>query len=284
MVQSLPRILYICLQKNIHSIAHSLIIMKDLFYTDQGQGLPVVLLHGFCETHEIWHAFEDKLSYQFRVLNVDLPGFGKSELPQENFTLETIAEKIQDLLKSLEIEECVMIGHSLGGYVTLAFAEAYPQMLQGFGLFNSTAFADTEEKKKVRNRTIEFVEKHGVENFIQSFVPDLFYRKRREALSEQIEEAIRICKQTPLKSLTAYTLAMRDRKERIHVLKNFNRPILFVAGDEDGAVPLEKTKEQCFLPKNHDVHILAQTGHMGMFEREEDSLRIVENFLKEKVY
>lgn len=256
--------------------------MTTIHYTDQGEGLPVVLLHGFCETNEIWHAFEDRLSYHIRVLSPDLPGFGKSPLPSGDFTLSDIARQLREWLQSLGIEECVMIGHSLGGYLTLAFAEAYPAMLKAIGLFHSSAFADTEEKKKVRNRTLEFVEKHGVETFLESFVGDMFYRKRRKELEVQVKEAKRICQQTSKESLIAYTKSMRDRKDRKEVLENFPKPVLFIAGDHDPFVPKEVSEAQCFLPKDSSVHILAHTGHMGMFEREDETLEIVENFLKEK--
>ncbi|MTI29275.1 alpha/beta fold hydrolase, partial [Xanthovirga aplysinae] len=238
-------------------------IMDSLNYSESGKGFPVVFLHGFCETHEVWKAFEEQLAYHFHVLCPDLPGFGKSKPLKEGFGLEEVAESIHLWLKDLEIEECILIGHSLGGYVSLAFAEKYSDMLRGFGLFHSSAFADDEEKKQVRNKTIQFVQKHAVDKFIEPFVPELFYRKRRKFLQEEIEKVIQIGITTPKESLIAYSKAMRDRKERIHVLEEFSRPVLFIAGDEDKAVPLEKTKAQAFLPKQHEVHILAQTGHMG---------------------
>jgi pimeloyl-ACP methyl ester carboxylesterase len=257
---------------------------SPLSYFDSGTGPAIVLLHGFCESKDLWKDFEEHLLLQYRVIVPDLPGHGDTQIPAGDITsVEYMADKVYELLQELNIRECVMIGHSLGGYVTLAFAERYPQMLKAFGLFHSTAFADPEEKKKARNRTIEFIEKHGMNAFADSFVSPLFYVKNREKLKTEIQSMQQICKNTDQNGVKATIAAMRDRKERIEVLSNAKVPVLFIIGKEDTAVALEKSMEQCHLPEKHEVKILDATGHMGMFERKEEAIKAVESFL-EKVY
>jgi pimeloyl-ACP methyl ester carboxylesterase len=254
-----------------------------LFYSESGTSIldmPLVLLHGFCENHQVWNRFEQALAAHCRVLCPDLPGFGKSPLPAGgDFKLPDVAELLHDWLKELGISRCILLGHSLGGYVSLAFLEKYPHMVEGIGLMNSTAYADSEEKKNTRDNVLVFVEKHGVEKFIDSFVPQLFYSENRGKLQIEIEELLTIARNTSQESLIAYTRAMQQREDRLEVLKHFRKPILYIVGEEDRSVPLEDSKKQIKTLSNYEVHILKKTGHMGMYEKPEESLEIIRNFV-----
>lgn len=249
-------------------------------FNDTGSGFPVVLIHGFCETHKIWDGFVPELAKKYRVLTPDLPGFGRSPLPNGGFSIDDIAEMVCKWLRDLGITETVVIGHSLGGYIALAMAKGHPEMLKGFGLFHSTAFADDEEKKSSRNKTIDFVKDKGVEVFATSFVPQLFFHKNRKILKNDVDRVVQIAATTPLETLIAYTKAMRDRPDRTDVLKNFNQPILFIAGEQDTSVPIEKTDEQILLPHKAIVHIYDHVAHMGMFEVKNESLQAVKQYLE----
>lgn len=254
-------------------------IPQALSYNDTGSGYPVVLIHGFCESKEIWKDFQETLSERYRVIVPDLPGHGASPLKKKDITIEYMAEKINDLLVHLEITDCVMIGHSLGGYVSLAFAEKYGSKLKGLGMFHSTAYPDSPEKRKSRNKTIEFIEKHGTEAFAGSFVAPLFYAPNRDSMKTTIDWLINTVSSTPKESIIATIKAMRERKGRINVLKEIKAPVLFIIGEEDTAVPLEASLEQASVPAKSVKQILSETGHMGMFEKREETLKIVEDFL-----
>lgn len=250
-----------------------------LHYTESGSGKTLVLVHGFCESNLIWKKFQSQLSEKYRVICPDLPGFGKSALKVKDISIAYYAEMLKELLVFLNVEQCCMIGHSMGGYVTLAFAEKYSAVLNSFGLFQSTAFADTAEKKENRNKTIQFIEKHGVEMFAQSFVAPLFYAGNRTRLKEEIEIMTSIAAFSSREGVIEATKAMRDRPDRTDVLKNTSLPVLFIIGKEDTSVPLEKSLEQCHLPGDSTACFLKSTGHMGMFERPDDTIRIIEKFM-----
>jgi pimeloyl-ACP methyl ester carboxylesterase len=253
-----------------------------LFYSESGTShldAPLVLLHGFCENHQVWNRLEQTLSAHCRVLCPDLPGFGKSPLPAGDFQLSDIAERLHDWLQELGIARCILVGHSLGGYLSLAFLEKYPEMVEGIGLMNSTAYADSEERKHTRDNVIAFVEKHGVKKFIDSFVPQLFYSKRRDALKVEIEKLLSIARSTPQDSLIAYTRAMQQRKDRLEVLKHFRKPIFYIVGEEDSSIPLADSQKQIKTLSNYEVHILKESGHMAMYEQPEESLHIIRNFV-----
>ncbi len=249
-----------------------------LEYNDSGHGFPLVLLHGFCEDRTLWKYCEKELARHYRVITPDLPGFGESRLEETTVSMEYFSEQLKSLLDNLKINKCVMIGHSLGGYIMLAFAEKYENYLTGIGMFHSTAFADSEEKKENRNKTIAFIEKHGVPMFAESFVAPLFSLRNRDLFKTEIKELIQTAAATSEVGVIETTKAMRDRKDRIEVLKNANVPVLFVVGKLDGAVPLEKSLEQCYLPKHSIVHFLEGTGHMGMIERKQETITILQHF------
>jgi pimeloyl-ACP methyl ester carboxylesterase len=238
----------------------------------------LVFLHGFCESKALWTSLISKLPEKFNCVALDLPGFGENLEPVADYSMEAMAEAVHEELKKRNIKKCILVGHSLGGYVSLAFAEKYPKMLQGLCLFHSSALADTEEKKEARLKTIDFVKKHGVDTFMQSFVAPLFAPENREKCKKDIEKLIKIGQATPEESITGGLQAMRSRKERLHVLKEAAFPFLFIAGKEDGAVPLEATLQQCHLPNNSTTVFLSGTGHMGMFERPYETRKSLEKF------
>lgn len=251
-----------------------------LNYTREGQGKTIVFLHGFCESIQIWDFFKPYFIGGYEVVCLDLPGHGKSEGLGYETTIEKIAFQVNETLDSLQIAKPIIIGHSLGGYVGLAYAEMYPEKLAGLCLFHSSAFADAPEKKENRNKTIDYVEKHGVEAFSNPFVPNLFFHKRREILKEKIEYATQIARKMTVENIANATRAMRDRKETLEVLKESKVPIAFIVGKEDSAVTLNKSLEQCQLPSISHTLFLGETGHMGMFERPEECKSFLSGFLK----
>lgn len=247
----------------------------DIFYTDQGKGFPVVLIHGFCETHEVWTRFAQQLANDFRVISVDLPGFGKSKSLPEGFSIADAALKVNALLKQLGVEKCVSVGHSLGGYVTLAMVNQHATLFSGFGLFHSTAYADSEERKGSRNKVIEFVSKNGVPAFIETFIPPLFYNKT----NPEIPFAVKMALKTSQPALIGYAKAMRDRPDLTSVIEKFKGPIMFIAGEKDTVIPADTLQKQAKLAAKPYLHIVQDAAHMGMFEKEAETLNFTREFL-----
>jgi pimeloyl-ACP methyl ester carboxylesterase len=249
-----------------------------LSFIEKGNGPVVVLLHGFCESTRIWDYFIDQLSSQFRVIAIDLPGFGNNPALEGDITMEELADKVFKQIYALTSEPFVLIAHSLGGYVALALAEQQPQTLRGLGLFHSTAYPDSDEKKEARTKSVDFLERLGIEAFIEGFVHPLFHFRNRRFLEKEMELVAEVGKATPTATAIAVTKAMRDRPDRTQVLKDARCPVLFIAGREDKAVDFETSKEQLLLPRQATVHVLAEVAHMGMFERREETLAMCRNF------
>lgn len=253
--------------------------MSSIFYNDTGEGLPVILLHGFCENSDIWSGLQNQLSKKFRVITLDLPGFGASPLPDYPFSLVDIAAEIKRFLDSIHLNEYVLIGHSLGGYIALALSRKYSQHVLGLGLFHSSAFEDDDEKKVNRTKLMEFIKKNGIKTFIRSFIPSLFYKENVGKLNDVIRNLKRSAERTRADSVVQYARAMRDRKGSEDLLKEFSKPVMFIVGEEDESVTLEKSMAQAMMPKNSHLLRLPDTGHMGMFERPHETTRFIMGFL-----
>ncbi|MEP0710757.1 MAG: alpha/beta hydrolase, partial [Algoriphagus sp.] len=217
--------------------------MSSFHFFEKGKGQPIVLLHGFCEIGDMWRNFAEELSTEFRVICPDLPGCGDSPIHSDTIQLEEVAVLLEEWMEENTIQNPIVIGHSLGGYVTLALLELMGKKLKAVGLFHSTAFGDDDEKKGMRDRTVIFLKKHGVDTFVTSFVPPLFPEERREELAKEINQAIEQAKKSSLKGLIAFTKAMRNRKQRFEDLANFSGSKLFIAGTLDGAVKIDASRK-----------------------------------------
>ncbi len=236
----------------------------NVFFREQGQGTPIILIHGFCETHEIWNGFDTKLSIYGRVISIDIPGFGNSPLVSVPFTIDAIAEILLTWLKERDFKDIILVGHSLGGYIALAMAVLDPHYCKKLVLFHSSIYADTDEKKANRYKVIEFVNKNGVEPFLQTFVPSLFYNKNHP----EIERVRSICSKTPSLTLIEYTRAMRDRRSREDFFKTYTGQSVILAGEKDEIIPIEVSRKMASTGLKSIFLSLPDTGHLGMIEAE----------------
>src|ERR1043165_584251 len=139
-------------------------------FVDKGNGPPLIFLHGFCETLEIWNDFTPALSEKFRTVAIDLPGFGASPSLGPGFTIDQVGDAVHAWLKKTQLSDFIVIGHSLGGYVALSLAERHGVNVKGICLFHSTVFPDSDEKKENRNKVAKFVREHGVLPYVDTFV------------------------------------------------------------------------------------------------------------------
>jgi pimeloyl-ACP methyl ester carboxylesterase len=244
---------------------------RNIHFKVLGKGKCLVLLHGFLESLNIWDTFANKLSVGFKIVAIDLPGHGKTEEFGEVHSMELMADTVKAVLEHLHIQECVMIGHSMGGYVTMEFASKYPEYLRGIGLFHSSAFADSPEAKQNRERTIEIIKKDR-QRFISNFIPDLFAPVNRTIFTSEIsqlkEEALKISKS----SIVASLAGMKERNDHQRTLSIIDVPVLFIMGKEDQRIPIDRVIDMLALPKHSDVLILGNVGHMGYIEAKEETL------------
>ena len=257
---------------------------SKIVYRIIGTGKPLVFIHGFGEDGDVWQNQIDFLKDQFQLIVPDLPGSAQSEMI-EDMSMEGIADVIKAIIDKENEKEVIMMGHSMGGYITLAFAEKYPSFLSSFGLVHSTAFADSKEKKNAREKAIEFITNNGAYEFLKTSIPDLF-RKDQDGSKPSgpyIDELIEKGKNFTPEALIAYYRAMINRPDRTAVLKAFPKPILFIIGQFDKAIPFQQSLQQCYLPSQPHVHILRFSAHMGMIEESDKVNNALLKFLQEVI-
>ncbi|WML39884.1 alpha/beta hydrolase [Neobacillus sp. OS1-2] len=244
-------------------------------YVDQGEGNPIVLLHGFCGSSRYWEKVIPELSKSYRVIALDLPGHGESSMGKDGYSIEDYADNIKGLLDQLHIQKVTMFGHSLGGYITLAFAEKYSGHLNGFSLVHSTAFPDSDEAKKGRMANVEKVNIEGIKVLIDGLVPKLFSPENVE--QDYVNTAIEIGYSTSPRGAISALTAMKNRMDRNHVLKTTSLPVLLLAGEQDQIIPAEKTFS--VSGDNIQQKIVKNAGHMSMYENHQDLILEIQEYL-----
>lgn len=254
----------------------------NLAYQSTGSGKAVVLLHGFGADSRIWEQQAQLLAAQgYRLLLPDLPGSGASPLPQNtSITIEWLAAKVHALLEHEQITKCILLGHSMGGYITLAFAEKWPERLQGFGLIHSTAFADSDEKKEARRKSSTFIRENGSNAFLEATLPNLFGTRFQQQHPEAIRQLLEWGTQFTAEALIAYYEAMLQRPDRSEVLRNTKLPVLFFIGAADKAVPPDDAVLQSSYPAIAVVEKISGIAHMGMWEATDELNTLLLQFLQ----
>jgi pimeloyl-ACP methyl ester carboxylesterase len=248
---------------------------NSIAYRDEGKGDTLVLVHGFCEDSRMWDDFAERLK-GYRLVRVDLPGFGQSDV-EVPCSIAQMAECVHALANELEIERFVLVGHSMGGYVSLAFAERWPHLLLGLGLFHSHPYADGEEQKLNRQKGIDFIRNHGHILYVKQLIPRLFPSSFNGEFA--INQLIHQAAQGPAAGISNALMAMMQRPDRSLVLAEAACPVLCIIGELDSAVPLDASLAMCHLPRIVQIELLPKVGHMGMFERPSDTAKMLMKFM-----
>ena len=246
-------------------------------YSDTGKGNAVVLLHGFLENQTMWQDLVLELSKKHRVITLDLLGHGETECLGYIHSMEDNADVVQAVLSKLRIRKAVFVGHSMGGYVALAFAELYPEKIRGLVLLNSTSKADSEERKANRNRAIKAVKKDYT-TFIRLSITNLFSPDNRELLVDEIEKVKNEALKTPLQGVVASLEGMKIRKDREVLLHLTPYPKMLILGKKDPVLIYETTLEQI---ENTTVKLVTfPDGHMSHIENREELKDVLLGFFK----
>lgn len=252
---------------------------KDLHYRKAGQGQAVMLLHGFPENGTLWNEVVPALANSFTVLVPDIPGSGESPMAEEPVSMEDLAGAMAGILDYEGIEEAAVVGHSMGGYVALAFAEHHRAWLKGLALVHSTAIADSEEKKETRRKAIGIIQKGGKEAFIKGMIPGLFSEQFRERHPDIIRRQVDRGMALQAESMVSFYNTMINRPDRTDVLKDARFPVQWIMGAEDMLMPVSGLLRQSSLAQVNFVSIYGESGHMSMLELPERLANDLKEFI-----
>lgn len=252
---------------------------KIIHFNDQGGGQVICLIHGYLETSEIWDGFAGKLAEKYRVIVPDLPGHGKSDLYSEVQSMDQAAEIIKALLDYLAIDKIFLVGHSMGGYIALAFTEMFPEKLTGYSLFHSHPFADTPEILIKRGKEIKLVDAGLRDTFCQDNITGMYATINTGKFGESLQRSKRIAESVSSAGIKAVLRGMMKRPSRLNVMENGNIPCLWILGERDNYINCNEIQTRVRLPHNSVLTILPGSGHMGFIEEEEKSMEAIESFL-----
>lgn len=236
----------------------------DVSYREEGNGEPILLIHGFCGSLGYWDNVFEELAQTNRVIALDLPGHGESAVQGNIKEIDQYATFIKDFIDALKIDQVTMFGHSLGGYITLAFAEKYSDRLKGFSLIHSTGYPDSQEAKEGRVASVNKIDTEGMEVFVNGLVPKLFSPKHLESHSKEIAKVKKIGYSTSPDGAKHALIAMKNRIDRRKTIETTNLPVLLIAGEADQLIPSEKV----FTANGNHIKqvLLHDVGHMSMYE------------------
>jgi pimeloyl-ACP methyl ester carboxylesterase len=249
-----------------------------IYYIDSGKGETIILLHGYLESSEVWTGFAEKLAQKYRVISVDLPGHGLSAVFGESHSMEFMATAVKELLVSLNIKKAVLTGHSLGGYVALAFLELFPERLAGYCLFHSHPFADSPEVLDKREREITIVRAGKKYLMYPDNVSMMFATSNLDKFSQALQYSKEIASRIPDIGIIAVLNGMIIRPSRLSVMEAGRVPCLWVLGKMDNYIPCDTVQKNVKLPANAKVVVLENSGHLGFIEEEGLSVKVIIDF------
>lgn len=249
----------------------------DIHYTKEGKGKTLVFLHGFLENSSMWNDLKKSLLPSYRVITIDLLGHGKTPCIGYVHTMEDMANAVDAVLKKLRIRKPILIGHSMGGYVALAYAEKNQNNIKGFCLMNSTSLADDEDRKQLRARANKMVQTNFDSMVRVSFV-NLFGEKSKSVYKKEIDLALLEALQTPVQGYIACQEGMRIRPNRKHVLQKASYPKLFIIGKNDPVINFETSLGEA--KETDSEYMVFPDGHMSHIENKEELINALSSFFK----
>ena len=249
----------------------------NISFSDVGKGTVAVLIHGFLENSTMWKNIIPELSKRNRIISIDLLGHGNSDCLGYVHSMELFAETIEAVLKHLRIRKCILIGHSLGGYVSLALAEKNPQKIKGLCLMNSTSNADSDELKIRRERANKMVQ-NNFENLVRMSFANLFGVASRTTFATEINLALKEALKTPIQGYIAANQGMKIRPNRNHILTENVFKKLIIVGEKDSVLDFKASLKEA-NSTNSEIMVLSN-GHMSHIENKSELIKALKCFIK----
>ncbi len=255
----------------------------EVVYYDKGEGEAIIFLHGYLETSLVWDELSGSLSRSYRTISVDMPGHGESSVFGGEHSMSFMAEAVKNVMNAEGIDKAMLVGHSMGGYVALAFVEKYPSRLYAYCLFHSHPFADTNEVIANRKREIKIVESGKKDIIYPVNIPRMFADFNTEKFKKEVERNKKIAAGITAEGIIAVINGMISRPSRIDILKKGVVPLLIIAGEYDNYIPFEELNNWLKLPANAELLVLEESGHMGFIEEKEKTQSAIMHFYNKQL-
>jgi pimeloyl-ACP methyl ester carboxylesterase len=252
-------------------------------YKIKGSGFPLVFLHGYLESADIWTQFASAFPSGYKIIAIDLPGHGRSGIPGGVASMDEMASAVVRVMDELGITKGFVLGHSMGGYTALAMLEHYPERLSGICLFHSHTLADSQTVIEKRNREIRIVEQGHSNLLVQQNIPNMFAEENLPLFNRELRYTQRIARKTPDEGIIAAIRGLMERPDRSDVLANAMVPCLQIAGRKDKYIPFEEVSMTTRLPACSERLVLDHSGHMGFMEEKAKVFAGILDFLRNQI-
>ena len=253
--------------------------LGNVSYSSIGKGDAIVFLHGFLGNRRVWTPFVNYFKRNYQVITMDLPGHGNTSIIEEEMTMEFSAKLIKQILKTEDILNVHVVGHSMGGYIGLAFAKLYPETIKSLTLLNCSAYGDTKQKQADRLKAVRVFDMNPA-IFIDEAIKNLFYKPNLTVFSKEVQELTEIAKNTSVKGAQGSLRGMRIRENHVNWLSKQKFPLHFIAGEYDKTIPFSTIKEQVEIT-NANFTALTSSGHMGFVENQDTCIKAIEDFISD---
>jgi 3-oxoadipate enol-lactonase len=252
----------------------------EISYQDQGKGLPILFLHGYPLSQAMWEPQVKALSSNYRVITLDLRGHGKSEAPLWFYTMDTFVEDVRALLDQLSIDQVVLAGFSMGGYIAFAFYRKYKDRVKALVLADTRPQADTSEGKQTRFQTAQTAHSHGAEAIAGTMIPKLLTAKSLQTRPDLVQTVRKIITSIPVAGMVGDLMAMATREDSVALLSEIDCPVLILVGEQDGLTPPSDAKFIAERIKKSQLELIPEAGHLSNLEQPERFTEAVQKFLK----
>jgi len=255
---------------------------KRVSYTIEGNGYPLVFIHGYLEYKNIWTNFTKHFLNKYKLITIDMPGHGDTEVFRSVHTMKEMAQLVKYVMAENHIFKATIIGHSMGGYITLALVDYFPEVVDAFVLFSSSTMNDSREKKELRDREIELVKSGKKDLIINTNIPNTFAQNNIFDFKPKIKEIKNSAKKMKERGITASLEGMKNRVDYLNRYKMLTIPSLFIAGRYDNLIPIHISEKQVEKAQNAQFVILENSGHMGYIEEEKVAAKHILSFLEKQ--
>jgi pimeloyl-ACP methyl ester carboxylesterase len=249
-------------------------------YWVTGQGKPLLFIHGLAADHTSWKNQIEYFASRYQLILPDLPGSGESSYDGEPLQIDDMADAMLEIIQEEGLNQVLLFGHSMGGYIGLSITRRYPDKVKALGLVHSTSFADSEEKKQIRRKSIDLIRQYhnGKQSYIETMINSLYTDTFKQTQPQCIQDQLTVANKISSDNLVNYLHALMTRPSTETVLKVGSLPIFFLIGKKDQAIPYSDSLKQCGWPLRSNVHILEDCGHMGMIEEPKRVNEAIEKF------
>jgi 3-oxoadipate enol-lactonase len=252
----------------------------NISYEEAGKGeIPVIFIHGFPFDKSTWQPQIESLKKNYRVIAYDIRGFGGSDLGEETISIDLFASDLIQFLDALNIRKAIVCGLSMGGYIVMNAVSRFPERFEAIILSDTQCIADSEENKEKRFKTIDQINKEGLENFAEGFVQNVFCKETLENKKELVNEVKHLILKTSPKTITGTLKALAERRETCTALKHVNIPALILCGKEDNVTPLSQSELLNNTLSNSTMQSIDKAGHLSNLEQPETFNDHIHSFL-----